>query len=210
MSSVKNFTNLCHPDRLRSDISSLNRQQRKLFDDVTERLVSTDVNGRPFYLFLTGNAGTGKSFLVTVLINAVKHIKITPGADLIKPPVIVMAPTASAARIIEGKTIDSVLGFNPTDANRYCQLEASKLSMMKFQFEDVKLVVCDEISMVGSTKLTKINFRFQDLANGFNKKVFMGGVSFLASGKFFTHNISFHYTYAFQVVCGSFHLFMIM
>ena len=34
LSSLKNFTNVCHPDKLRSNISSLNRQQRRLFDDV--------------------------------------------------------------------------------------------------------------------------------------------------------------------------------
>ena len=183
LSSVKNFTDLCHPDLLQRNISSLNQQQRKLFDDVTERLVSTDENEKPFYLFLTGNAGTGKSFLLNVLIDAAKHISIKPGDDLKKPPVIVMAPTANAARIIGGKTIDSVLCFNPSDANRYSQVEPSKLSMMKFQFEDVRLICCDEISMVGSTKLTKINFRFQDIAEGEKKNAFMGGVSFIASGK---------------------------
>ena len=93
---------------------SLNEQKRRLFDDFTERMVSSDINERPVYLFLSGNAGTGKSFLVNVLIDAVKHIKIKAGNDLQKPPVIVMAPTANAAYIIGGRTIDSVLGFNPT------------------------------------------------------------------------------------------------
>ena len=111
-----------------------------------------------------------------VLIDAVKHIKITPGDELKKPPLIVMAPTANAARIIGGKTIDSVLGFNPSDSKRYSQVEASRLALMKFQFEDVKVVFCDEISMVGSTKLTKINFRFQDIAEGDKKTQFMGGI----------------------------------
>ena len=73
LSSVKNFTDVCHPDILRKNISSLNQQQRRLFDDVIERLVSTDENEKPFYLFLTGNAGTGKGFLLNVLIDAVKH-----------------------------------------------------------------------------------------------------------------------------------------
>ena len=43
--------------------------------------------------------------------------------------------------------------------------------------------------MVGSTKLTKINFRFQDLADGANKHKFMGGISMIASGDSIT---SFH------------------
>ena len=136
-------------------------------------------------MFLAGNAGTGKSFLVQLLIEAVKIIKIKSGDDLKKPPVIVMAPTANAAYIVGGKTIDSVLNFLPTDSNSYTEASASKMSMMKYQFEDVYSVFCDEISMVGATKLLKINFRLQDLADGSMKQEYMGGKSFVASGMLF-------------------------
>ena len=54
---------------------------------------------------------------------------------------------------------------------------------MQFQYEDVQVIFCDEISMVGSMKLTKINYRLQDLVDGRRKQDFMGGISFLASGK---------------------------
>ena len=49
-------------------------------------------------------------------------------------------------------------------------------------FEDVYVIFCDEISMVGSAKLQKINFRLQDLADGTMKHEYMGGKSFIASG----------------------------
>ena len=81
----------------------LNYQQRRLFDDFIERCSSNDANERPVSLFLAGNAGTGKSFLVRILIEAVKYVKIKSGDDLKKPPLIVMAPTAAAAFIIGGK-----------------------------------------------------------------------------------------------------------
>jgi tRNA A37 threonylcarbamoyladenosine biosynthesis protein TsaE len=57
-------------------------------------MVSTDVNEKPVYLFLAGEVGTGKSHLVQLLSEAVKISKIKAGAELKKPPVIVMAPTA--------------------------------------------------------------------------------------------------------------------
>ena len=116
---------------LRTKISSLNQQQRRLFDDFTERCISTDVDEQPVYLFIAGNAGTGKSFLVQLLIEAVKLIKIKSGDDLKKPPVIVMAPTANAAFLIGGKTIDSVLGFTPSDTNKYTKASPGKMAMMK-------------------------------------------------------------------------------
>ena len=148
-------------------------------------MISTDMNEEPCFLFIAGNAGTGKSFLVQLLIEAVKLIKIKAGTDLKKPPVIVMAPTANAAFIIGGKTIDSALGFNPMDSNCYTRAEPGKMSMLKFQYEDVHAIFCDEISMVGSIKLAKINYRLQDLADGSKKHEFMGGISFVASGNIY-------------------------
>ena len=99
-----------------------------------------------------------------------------------KPLVLVMGPTANAAYIIGGRTIDSVLGFNPLDPNHSTSTNAGAHDMMQFQYENVKVIFCDEISMVGSMKLVKINFRFQDIADGCHKQKFMGGISFVASG----------------------------
>ena len=117
LSSFKKFTNLTSIENLRQNVSSLNTQQRKLFDDLVERLVSTDIDDNPCYLFIAGEAGTGKSHLVRVLIEAVKIIEIKSGSELPKPPVIIVAPTANAAFLIGGKTIDSAFGFSPADAN---------------------------------------------------------------------------------------------
>ena len=111
--------NICDLSELRFKICSLNNQQRKLFDDVVERLASFDIDEKPFYLFLSGNTGTGKSYLLKLMIDAVKVVKAKAGDNLLKPPLIVMAPTATAVFIIGGKTIDSVLGFLPGDANTY-------------------------------------------------------------------------------------------
>ena len=52
---------------------------------------------------------------------------------------------------------------------------------MKFQYEDVALTCCDEISMVGTNKLAVLNFRMQELAEGSNKDQFMDEQSFIAS-----------------------------
>ena len=93
-----------------------------------------------------------------------------------------MAPTANAAFIIGGKTIDSVLGFVPTEGNKYTQASAGKMATMKHQFEDLSVIFCDEISMVGSMKLLKINYRLQDLVDESRRKDYMGGVAFVASG----------------------------
>ena len=182
LSEFKNFTNVCDIMEFRLKVSDLNSQQRRLFDDIIERVGSSNVEEKPFYLFLSGNAGTGKSHLLRLIIDAVKLIKIKPGDDLTKPPLICMAPTANAAHIIGGKTIDSVMGFLPADKNKYTKASEARMATMKHNFEDVSIICTDEISMVGATKLLKINYRLQDLADGDCKKMYMGGVSFIASG----------------------------
>ena len=54
LSNLKTLTDLCDINELRSSISTLNQQQRRLFDDF---MVSTDINEKPCYLFLAGEAG---------------------------------------------------------------------------------------------------------------------------------------------------------
>ena len=182
ISKFKYLVDVCDILSLRSRISGLNNQQRRIFDDFIERTVSTELNEPAVFLFITCNAGTGKSHVVRILIEAVKMVKIKAGDDFKKPVVLVTAPTANAAFIIGGRTIDSALGFVPMDSNRYVQTEPEKLAKMKFLYEDVWVIFIDEISMVGSKKLTKINFRLQDLADGEKKLQFMGGKSLIASG----------------------------
>ena len=54
---------------------------------------------------------------------------------------------------------------------------------MKHNFEDVCVVFLDKVSMVGSAKLVKINYRLQDISVKNKYKEYMGGISFVASGK---------------------------
>ena len=44
LSNFKHLTDLCDMNKLRLTISTLNQQQRRLFDDFTQRMVSTDVD----------------------------------------------------------------------------------------------------------------------------------------------------------------------
>ena len=68
------------------------------------------------------------------------------------------------------------------ESNRYVQAQPEILAKLIFLYEDVEVLFIDEISTVGSKKLTKINFRLQDLADGEKKLQFMGGRSLVALG----------------------------
>ena len=81
-------------------IIKLNDQQRRIFDDFCERLICNDEE--TIYLYIAGEAGTGKSFLLKIMIEIVKFLRLKSGNELSKPSAIVMAPTANAAYIING------------------------------------------------------------------------------------------------------------
>ena len=87
-------------EELRKLIIQLNQEQRRVFDEVCERVNHESFDEKPFYNFLAGEAGVGKSYLVKVLIEAIKYLKIRAGLELDKPLVLTMAPTAVAAWLI--------------------------------------------------------------------------------------------------------------
>ena len=164
---------------LRETIIQLNNEQRRIFDDFCERCMCED--DVPLYLYIGGEAGTGKSFLVRVMKEILKHLNMKSGDNLNKPSSIVMAPTANASYMIKGKTIESALGMLPRQRNSFLKVKKNKMSNLTFLYSDVSTVFCDEISMVGSCKFTKMHFQLQDIM-GNNR--FMGGVNFIAVGDF--------------------------
>ena len=181
-SSLKRHEELTHLVKisdLRETIVNLNDQQRRIFDDFCERIICED--DAPFCLYIGGEAGTGKSYLLKLMIEIVKHLTLKSGNELNKPSAIVMAPTANAAYLIKGKTIESALGMLPRSRNTFVKVESNRLSNLTFVYQDVAVAFCDEISMVGSCKLTKMNFQLQDI---FGKNDFMGGLNFIAVGDF--------------------------
>ena len=174
--------NYLDPVELRKYITSLNRQQRQIFDDIMERVTAGDLEDNPFHCYIAGEAGTGKSHLLKLLIYAIRQLKVKSGQELDKPSVIVMAPTANAAFLIKGKTIESAMRINMERYNSFTKTSAAQSSQLAWEYQDVAAIVCDEISMVGTNKLAAINYRMQDLAEGPKKKEFMGGKSFIAAG----------------------------
>ena len=170
---LKQFTDVIEPLELNKLINSLNCEQRKIFDDLVEREVSREVERDPYHVYIAGDAGTGKSYLTTVLMEAFKLLNVKSGKELGKPRILALAPTANAAFIIGGQTIEAALGLTGSNY-KYQKLSADRESDLKFKYNEVSTLFIDEISMVGSGKLAKINFRLQDLADGKDKKNLYG------------------------------------
>jgi DNA replication protein DnaC len=97
LKGMSQFLSLKSPLEFRKKISELNNQQRKLFDDIMERETSIDVDKQPYFVYVAGAAGTGKSHLLRILLEGVKQVNVKAGAELEKPSILAMAPTANSA-----------------------------------------------------------------------------------------------------------------
>ena len=104
------------------------------------------------------------------------------GDEIQKPKLLVMAPTANSASIIGGKTIESCLGINPHVKWNYVKASQERQSNLKHLYSDVKILVLDEISMIGSNKFCKMNYQMQSLQEGADKIAFFGNKSIIAGG----------------------------
>ena len=165
-------------DEYLSKIDSLNSQQRKIFNDYVER-ISNPESEEPFYLYVGGEAGTGKSFLMNLMIESTNRQPNYSGDALDKPKCLVMAPTGVAAFLVKGSTIESALGIRPQKRKTFTPGNASRNSSLRFLYEDVKVIFLDEVSMCGNSKFTVMNYRLQEIMGNTQ---FMGGISVVCTG----------------------------
>lgn len=125
-------------------------------------------------VFLTGSAGTGKTYLLNKYVNYLKERGVKPA---------IVAPTGIAASHIGGMTIHSFFGIGIMEKISDEYLE--QLKYRKFlhnRLKNLKVLVIDEVSMVSPDlfiSMDKILRAFKYFAEPF------GGVQLILSGDFF-------------------------
>ena len=158
-------------------VQMLNKQQKEFFYH-TLHLIKT--SEKTFYSFLSGGGGVGKSHLTKSIYQAaLKYYNTRAGDDFQQIKVLLLAPTGKAAFIIKGNTIHSAL-LIPTcqSLKNYKPLDSKRLNTLRSQLGGIKLILLDEISMVGNSMFSvQINNRLKDIKG--SKETF-GGVSIIA------------------------------
>lgn len=163
-------------------VQILNKEQKEFFYHILH-LIKT--SNDPFYCFLSGGAGVGKSYVTKALYQAaLKYYNTRAGDDFHQVKVLMLAPTGKAAYNIKGNTLHSALAIPACQSLRdYKLLDSSRLNTLRCQLGGVKLIYIDEISMVGNTMFNvQINNRLKDI-KGSNDD--FGGVSIIAIGDLF-------------------------
>src|SRR5574344_475961 len=125
-------------------------------------------------VFLTGAAGTGKTFVLNKYIEYLKSHSITPA---------ITASTGIAATHIAGQTIHSWSGigvYEKLDSWTLDKLEQNEKLFKRY--ENVKVLIIDEISMLHASRLDMVNTLFKKLK--YSDKPF-AGIQIIFCGDFF-------------------------
>ncbi|XP_066926640.1 uncharacterized protein [Clytia hemisphaerica] len=180
------FYNMC---------SNLNVKQRNFFNFVFKYVLTRKFSEKipsiekpnPFRLFLSGGAGVGKSFLIKCLTEQLKKILKEPGQNIDREPsVFVTASTGKAAANVDGTTLHSAFMLPVYDEGRGIvqkrNLTGNVLHELRLKFKYLKVLLIDEISMIGKRSFDDLNKRLQEIKQ--IKEPF-GDVSLLLIGDFF-------------------------
>jgi len=156
----------------------MNAEQKKIFSEVVNtiqlwennlHLYNADTPAvKPLRLFVSGVAGTGKSFLIQALSLAVDELyaQRSESGDFTESCVVRMGPTGVCASSINGSTIHSVLKISIQ--KNACELEQKGLRdhdvlAMREVFGRKKLFMLDELSMVSNVTFAKIDHRLNQI-----------------------------------------------
>ena len=169
-------------DEYRCMVQALNKEQKEFFYHVLHLVKTSD---EPFYCFLSGEAGEGKSHVTKALYQAaLKYYNSRAGDNFAQIRVLMLAPTGKAAYIIKGTTIHSALAIPACQSLKtYKRMDSNRLNSLRTQLGGVKLIFIDEISMVGNTMFNvQIDNRLKDIKGS---PLPFGGVSIIAIGDLF-------------------------
>ncbi|EZA51322.1 DNA repair and recombination protein pif1, mitochondrial [Ooceraea biroi] len=137
-------------------IANLNTDQKRIFDSVIDTVRSDNSILR---LYVSGEDGTGKSFLIKTIKCWIKQY--------LNKDTAVAAPTGIAAFNIDGLTVHRLLqlpvehGHTP----KYKLLSDHVLKVLRADLKDVVLFVIDKVSMISNLTLMYIHLRLSEIFN---------------------------------------------
>ena len=157
-------------------LRSLNLRQREFFNHIVHWIKCKD---EPVYAFLTGGADVGKSVVIRALYQTLYRIlNLKDGENPDDKRILLCAYMGFAAFNISGQTICSAF-HKKMYQGTYNHLSADELNTFRIKYRHLKVVIIDEISMVGNMTLSFIDTRLQQLTGS---KAAFGGLSVIAVG----------------------------
>ena len=159
-------------------MEELNVKQREI---VMHTLHCVKTNQLPFYIFLSGSAGVGKSTVINAIYQTISYyLSKLPGKKQDVMHVLLCAPFSKAAFSIGGVTLHTAFKL-PISLNsrQMPDLSLDLANTIRVQLFHLKVLIIDEISMVGARMLSQVDTRLRQI-KGVNEP--FGGVSVLVVG----------------------------
>ena len=185
-------------DEFNRNKDDLTISQKHVFDYI-ERNVKD--NNSSMHLFITGGAGTGKSFLLRLI----KEFLLRQNNNEF-PNVLVAAPTGVAAYNINGNTLHTLLQLPTQDKSnaKYRPLSPKSYKFLSETFKYVKYLIIDEISMVSYNTLEHVHLRLNDI-KGYHLQpdVYFGNVNIITFGDFYQLPPVFGSTIYADTICNT-------
>ena len=167
-------------DEYHHTMQILNRKRYELCTHVMHQLEN---NTEQMFIFVEGGAGVGKTVLGRALCETiVRYYRKQPGQEDSGKYILVLAPTGMAAYHIKGTTFHTGLHIPVNQISKFTPLSHNERNTLHSHLRNVKFVVIDEISMVGSRLFEKCNLRLQDI---FGTKKPFGNKHVIAIGDFY-------------------------
>lgn len=162
--SIKKFTvpKMMSDEKYNSLITHLNEKQL----DYLMHVLNAFRNKRdrlPFYHFISGSAGVGKTFLINSIDQTIRReCEKQRGPQEITT--LLLAPTGKAAHNINGMTLHHAFSLPVTqNVNQNTLLSPDIANTLAVKYNQLQLIIIDEISMVGSKCFNLINRRLQQI-----------------------------------------------
>ncbi len=184
-------TPMVSTNELNEMIRKMNDQQYPFLMHIREWCLQTlrGENPDPFFIHLTGSAGTGKSHLVRSIYQLATRIlqQAPTNSDLDSGEVVLLTSyTGSAAFNIGGSTIHSLFSIPLNPPKKYKPIKPPGLHEVERKLSKIKLLIIDEISFVDKNLLGWIHGRLKQVKKLLNSPhAPFGNTSVLAVGDFF-------------------------
>jgi len=155
-------------------MSQTNRLQRELLVEIIHR-VHLEVR-KPLQIFFTGPAGTGKTFVLKLIMEI--YNRYCPDKNDLNNSYVACATTGKAAVQLGGTTVHSAYHLNPMQKDS--SISPERLHGYRQLFRNIRCVIIDEVSMLSSIMLHRINHRLQQITGNWHE--FFGGMDMILCG----------------------------
>lgn len=156
-----------------------NAEQRALILHVIDSLHCFIENRKPVQLFFTGPAGCGKTFILRILMETYNRFCQSHNSQ--SNSYVACASTGKAAVAIGGTTVHSAFHIT-MDRRHHGKIGFELLQLYRNSFANIKLIIVDEVSMIGANILNTVHTRLQSITGNYDEA--FGGMDIMLCGDF--------------------------